>query len=81
MHMVVLTLRCASDQFIMEDSAVGPYVVAPERGKGVNDITSCCAAFNQKLWQLSDRDSVRHIFKFPPSSSLLPRINFYFWIC
>ena len=33
------------------------YVVAPDRGKGVNDITSPCSAFNQLEWRLSDRTS------------------------
>ena len=45
------------DQFISEDRAVGTYVVAPDRGKGENDVTSACSAFNQLEWRLSDRDS------------------------
>ena len=34
-------------QFIMEDRAEGSYVVAPTSGKGADDITSACSAFNQ----------------------------------
>ena len=45
------------DHFIREDRAEGPYVVAPDRGKGANDITSACSAFNQLFWRLEDRDS------------------------
>ena len=44
-------------QFIREDSTVGTYVVAPDRGKGASDITSPCSAFNQLAWNLADRES------------------------
>ena len=46
------------DQFLTEDAiAEGAYVVAPERGKGVNDITSIASAFNQREWRLKDRET------------------------
>lgn len=45
------------DQFIREDRTEGIYVVAPDRGKGPNDITSACSAYNQLAWRLKDRDS------------------------
>lgn len=36
------------DQFIREDRAFeGDYLVTPESGKGANDVTSACSAFNQ----------------------------------
>ena len=50
------------DQFLEEDYwAEGPYVVAPARGKGANDLTSSCSAFNQLDWRLTDRDSWTNI--------------------
>lgn len=45
------------DQFILEDNAVGAYLVSPACGKGANDITSACSAFNQLEWRLPDRDN------------------------
>ena len=44
-------------QMILEDSAEGTYVVAPEHGKHPLDITSVCSSFNQLEWRLTDRDS------------------------
>ena len=46
------------DEFLAEDAlAEGAYVVAPERGKGVNDITSVASAFNQREWRLNNRET------------------------
>ena len=46
------------DEFIAQDEdSEGTYVVAPERGKGANDITSACSAYNQLFWRLKDRDT------------------------
>lgn len=44
-------------QFIREDMTEGTYVVAPERGKGADDITSVCSAFNQLEWRITDRET------------------------
>lgn len=49
------------DQFIREDATEGNYIVPPARGKGANDITSACSAFNQLEWRLADRDSWHNI--------------------
>ena len=45
------------DEFIRQDSAEGTYIVAPDRGRGANDITSACSAYNQLEWRLADRNS------------------------
>ncbi len=49
------------NQFLREDSAEGSYVEAPDRGKGASDVTSFCAAFNQKFWRPKDRNSFGNI--------------------
>lgn len=64
------------EEFIREDSSVGTYVVAPDCGKGANDITSACAAFNQLEWNLKDRDSWDNVVDADGNKVLYRKLSF-----